>query len=137
MRYLAIDYGNKKVGIALSDATGIIARPLTTIFKEHIEKITDLITENNVNAIVIGLPLDSQGSMSAQVKRVLNFIKLLKKDIPADIKIFKVNESDSTSAAKNILLQNYSKKRRRIRGMDDAIAAAVFLQSFLNGPQRI
>ncbi len=79
MRYLAIDYGAKRTGLALCDAGETIATPLTTIHgqKQLIDKIAELIEAENVEAVVLGLPLNMDGSESAQTKVVRKFAERL------------------------------------------------------------
>ena len=86
MRYLAIDYGDKRTGLAICDSAETLATPLavTGERKGLLRKIADIVKNENVEAIVLGLPLSMDGSESSQTRRVLDFAEQLKQhlDIP-------------------------------------------------------
>ena len=79
MRYLAIDYGTKRTGLAICDQAETIASPLTVIQgqKELIKNISEVLAAANVDAVVLGLPLNMDGSEGPQAKLVLKFGKQL------------------------------------------------------------
>src|SRR5262249_48257580 len=91
MRVMALDYGERGVGVAVSDELQLIARPLTTIRREKqryaqfIERISELVAENEVATLVVGLPLNMDGSRGAAVKRVESFISDLQKSVSIPI----------------------------------------------------
>ena len=133
MRRLALDIGNKRIGVAVSDITGLYAFPLTTIFRKNIsndiEKLYQLIIEKEANELIIGLPLLLSGEEGAQVRLVKSFVNLLNKKI--DIPIFYVDERYSSVQAEDRLINagvSPSRNRKRI----DAAAAAIILQSYLD-----
>ena len=133
MKYLSLDYGDSKTGIAISDALGIIARPFATVRTETaVEHITDIVAEEGVSCIVVGLAVNSDGELSASADKAKAFAEKLKKFLDRSIEFRFVNEAFSTKSAQQIMLQNYNKKQRRKKGLDDAIAAAVILQQFLD-----
>ena len=81
-RVLGLDYGERRIGLAISDPLGIIAMPLTTIDRnktEHlISKISEIVSEKKITSIVVGLPLTLKGHYSKQTEIVLAFINKLK-----------------------------------------------------------
>lgn len=130
MRYLAIDYGNKRTGLAICDATETIVSPLAVIHgqKELLKKIQDVVEAENVESVVLGLPLNMDESQGPQAKRVLNFADLLKACI--NIPIHFQDERLSTFGAEEKLGAadfTRGKKKKRL----DAVAAAQILESFL------
>jgi putative Holliday junction resolvase len=130
-RIMGIDFGDSRIGIALSDPLGIMATPLTIITRteedEDIGAIIDIIRQNEVGRIVMGLPISMDGTIGKQAKKVKQFTaKLGKKvDIPMEFK----DERLSTVVAKN-LVQEVRKTDRKTRY--DAAAAALILQSYLD-----
>jgi putative Holliday junction resolvase len=130
MKYLAIDYGNKRTGLALCDKNETIASPLAvlTTGKDLLKKIADIVEAENVDAVVIGLPLNIDGSEGFQAKRAKQFAEQLKKQL--NITIHFQDERLSTFGAQEKLEQtNLSKKKKGYRL--DAVAAAQILQDFL------
>lgn len=130
MRYLAIDYGTKRTGLAICDSGETIVSPLTVIEgqKELLKKIAKVVERENVEAIVLGLPLNMTGSESAQTKLVLKFAGQLKDhlDIPVHLQDERLS---SFGAEEKLTPTNFTrgKKRKRL----DAIAAAEILEAFL------
>ena len=133
MRRLALDIGNKRIGVAVSDITGLYAFPLTTIYRKNIsndiEKLYQLIIEKEANELIIGLPLLLSGEEGAQVRLVKSFVNLLNKKI--DIPIYYIDERYSTVQAEDKLMNagiRSSKNQKKI----DSAAAAIILQSYLD-----
>ena len=132
-RILGLDYGERRIGLALSDPLGIIAKPLTVIDRQktadHISKISEIISERKVTSIVVGLPLTLKGQYSKQTEIVLDYIEQLKADLK--IPILTVDERLSSIAAKKSL-QEQSVKTGHEKGRVDETAAAIFLQEYLD-----
>lgn len=130
MRYLAIDYGNKRVGLAICDASQTIVSPLAVLEngKQLIKKIVDTIETENVGGIVIGLPLNMDDSQGPQAKLTQQFAERLKKH--TQIPIHFQDERLSTFAAEEKLSAIEYKGKKRKRRLD-AFAAAEILQTFL------
>ena len=132
-RILAIDYGSKKIGLALSDPLRIIAKPFNTInnisYDNLLNYLKNMILEYSINEIVIGLPITLKNSFSAQTIIVKEFIELLKNDL--SIKITVVDERLSSIEAKKSLIQQGIKTGHNKKEIDKT-AAAIFLQSYLN-----
>ncbi len=130
MRYLAIDYGDKRTGLAICDATETIVSPLMVIHdqKDLLKKIKDIVADEKVEAIVLGLPLNMDDSQGPQVKRIFNFADQLKAFI--NIPIHFQDERLSTFGAEEKLAAadfTRGKKKKRL----DAVAAAQILDAFL------
>lgn len=128
MRYLAIDYGLKRIGLAICDPSEIIASPLTVIKNSDklIDEIAKIIDSESVEALVIGLPLNMDGSVGPQAEITQKFAQQLEKAV--DIPIHFQDERLSTFAAEQKLNAADIKKTR---APIDAIAAAQILEDFL------
>jgi putative Holliday junction resolvase len=131
MRYLAIDYGIRRTGLAICDAAETIASPLAVIEvrKELTKKIADLVKSENVGAVVLGLPLNMDDSTGPQAKLVLQFAGQLKQYI--DIPVYFQDERLSSFAAEEKMAAAGIKKGRKRKPLD-AVAAAEILQAFLD-----
>lgn len=130
MRVMAIDYGKKRVGIALSDPLGVIAQPLTSIKvksqKELFRQIIKIIQESEVGLIIIGNPLSHKGEATEMSDEISRFIKRLKKRINTEIKLW--DERFTSQYAMNILKAMKVKKQK---GLVDQVAASIMLDEFL------
>ena len=130
MRYLAIDYGGKRTGLAICDEGEAISSPLQALAtgKNLINEIVEVITEQNVGAVVIGLPLNMDDTEGPAAKCAHRFGSKLKKCI--DIPIYFHDERLSSFDAERKLAGQMTRKKKKAR--IDAIAAATILQSFLD-----
>jgi len=130
MRYLAIDYGTKHTGLAICDPAETIASPLTVIEgqKELLKKIADIVDAENVEAVVLGLPLNMDDSTGPQAKLIFEFADQLKNllDIPIH---FQDERLSSFSAEEKLASADFTRKKKKKRL--DAIAAAQILEAFL------
>ena len=130
---LALDVGERRVGIAISDPTGLLASPLGHVERgpTDVQDIIDVAERNGATEIVVGLPLTMSGESGAQAGRVRAFIRDLRSR--TDLPVHTVDERLSTVQARR-LLTNMGGGRRatRDRGRIDAAAAAVILQSYLD-----
>lgn len=130
---LAIDYGKKKLGIAISDDKRIFAVPVTTIYAEkmplQVDSIIKLKTHYNFTSIVLGIPLNLIDEETAQSKIVRNFAHELDKKINLPIVLY---DEKFTSKIANNILKAQGVKRRIRNEEDDKIAASVLLQSLLD-----
>ncbi|MGC8804863.1 MAG: Holliday junction resolvase RuvX [Candidatus Ratteibacteria bacterium] len=130
-RVLALDLGEKRIGVAISDQYRTIARGLGTIEvngKEH-EKIKEIVKKYNVARIVYGIPLRNDGSLSARAEKMLSFVSKLRNMLK--VEFIPWDERMTTVEAENILLMAdlSRKKRKKIR---DKLAAQIILQSYLD-----
>lgn len=137
MRVLSLDMGERRVGIAISDPTATLARPLQVLArasrKEDFAAIAALVAEHDVGLVVVGQPLSLDGTEGPQARRVARYAAALADALPVEVVSW--DERFSTARADEILRQNRKeKKKRRARadGEIDAIAAAVILQSYLD-----
>ncbi len=130
MRYLAIDYGDKRTGLAICDHAETIASPLAVIQgqKDLLKKIADVVETENVEAIVMGLPLNMDDSQGPQVKLVFKFADQLKEHLSIPIH-FQDERLSTFGAEEKLAAADFTrgKKKKRL----DAIAAAEILEAFL------
>ena len=130
-RTLGIDYGDTRIGIAVSDPLKIISKPLRTLKNNDnfLTELQNIIKEKNVDAIVVGYPIGMKGQVTKQTKKVDSFIKLLAENIK--IKISKVDERLSSVSASNSLILQGIKTGYNKELIDDT-SAAIILQEFLD-----
>lgn len=132
-RVLALDVGERRIGVALSDPTRTLASPLTTIRavprSTALKRILTLIRDYEVTALVIGLPLTMNGDVGPQATLVQQFVDELRPLI--DIPIFFVDERLTTVAAERMMIDLKIKPEQR-RARIDEVAASIILQDFLD-----
>lgn len=133
MRTIALDYGTKRIGVAISDEMMVIAQPLEYIpaepFAEFLERLRKLIREKEVDLILVGLPRNMDGSYGPAALKVQEFVAVLKETIGMPIKTW--DERLTSAQANRFLLQaNVSRKQRKEKV--DKMAAAILLQSYLD-----
>ncbi|MDJ0644537.1 MAG: Holliday junction resolvase RuvX [Flavobacteriaceae bacterium] len=135
-RILAIDYGKKRTGIAVTDELQIIASGLTTVPTETIVQfLTEYIAKEQVELIIIGEPkqLDNRPSESEELIRP--FIATLKKTFP-EIPVKRIDERFTSKLAVQTMIDSgLKKKQRRKKGLVDEISATIILQSYLYSNQ--
>lgn len=133
MRCLALDVGEKRIGIAISDEEGRLARPLEVVLRRQgpasFHRVAEIIAANQVAMLVVGLPLLSGGSEGKQVHSTTAYVAGLKAHV--DLPTVYWDERESTLRAAQILADNQRTRRRR-RRTEDAVAAAVILQDCLD-----
>ena len=139
MRAISLDVGDKTIGVALSDMLGITANGLMTIdrigIRKDADKVLNLVKEHGCDTIVIGLPLNLDGSDSVQTQKVRDFRKMLENKMMStgvkDIRVVFQDERFTTKIAENVLIEaDVSRKKRR--QVIDKQAAVIILQSFLD-----
>ena len=129
-RSLGLDVGDKRIGVALSDPEGILASPLTIVSRSDervdIEAIVDIVDQNQVGRIIVGLPRSMEGSIGEQAEKVKDFVNELRKHTEAPLEFR--DERLTTVSAKRLMrgVRKIGKTR------DDAIAAALILQGYLD-----
>jgi len=132
-RILAIDYGDKKVGLALSDPMKIIAKPYKTIINDSKESllndIIQIIKLKDIDEIVVGLPKTLKNTYSEQTYKVKDFIDYITSSL--DINIAIVDERLSSIEAKRSLINQGIKTGHNKKDVD-MTAAALFLQNYLD-----
>lgn len=133
MRILAVDPGEKRLGIAISDPTGTIANPLIIIKhvarKNDAKTIVNLAEQNGAQQIVVGQALDTEGMPTKQSRSAEKLAEAIRSQTDLDVVLW--DESGSTLTARDALIKLGIKKRKRQNHLDD-IAATVILQSYLD-----
>lgn len=133
-RIMGLDVGDKTIGVALSDLFGWTAQGLETIrrigIKRDLQRIEQIIEENDVNKIVVGLPKNMNGTIGPQSEKVLEFNERMKKRFE-NIEIITWDERLTTVAAERSLIEaDVSRKKRK--KVIDKIAAVYILQGYLD-----
>ncbi len=129
-RTLALDVGNRRIGVAVSDVTKLLAKPLGVIDRkaeDALARVLALLREQDADEIVVGLPIHADGRASEQSHLVRQFADALASQVAVPVKY--VDERHSTQDAKAIIAEQ---KRHKQPIHDDAIAAAVILQRYLD-----
>lgn len=133
MRILALDVGEKRIGVALSGALNLITQGLETIKrtsdKETLAKIKELIKQHDVGKIIVGMPLNMDGSKGPSARSMEDFISLMKKDI--EVSVETVDERLTTAQGERMLLEADVSRKKRKRSIDK-IAAQLILQTYLD-----
>ena len=133
MRILAVDHGEKRIGLAISDLTGTIANPLTVI--RHVSRAIDaaqvaaLAAEHDTGLIIVGQSFDEDGQPNPAGRRAARFAKALQEQSNMPIELW--DESFSTQNARAARIQMGVSRKQRA-GHLDQIAATVILQSYLD-----
>ena len=131
-RILGLDYGDSRIGLATSDPNKIIASPLYTIQNKGADKLKikldSIIVENDIESLVLGLPISMTGKDTIQTEKVREFSKFLECfNIPINMQDERLS---SLSAKKSLIEQNV--KTGHNKHLIDSTAAAIFLQQFLD-----
>lgn len=133
-RILGLDIGEKRIGVAISDPDGILATPLSIIdYTDSIkamEEIVGIVSKQGVGLVVVGLPRSLSGSLGVQAEKVQEFIDGLKSRLGVPIEVR--DERFSTMLARRLLRGADRKAKDRRKTRDDAAAAAVILQAYLD-----
>ena len=132
MRYLGLDIGDRWIGVALSDPSAKLASPLTILKRSDdiadMEAIVSIIKKHDVGLVIVGLPRMLNGSLGIQSQKVEVFTRQLQDmlDVPVEFR----DERLTTVSARRLMRTSGIKKSKRKR--DDAMAAAIILQAFLD-----
>jgi len=130
---MALDIGDKKIGVAMSDPEGVLATPLVTIIRlndsEAIDSICKLVSKYKVGHVVVGLPYSLDGSMGTQAEKVCAFARKLSQSLQVDIRM---QDERLSSAAADRLLSEAGVKKGHKKSVRDAAAAAFILQGYLD-----
>jgi putative Holliday junction resolvase len=134
MRILALDHGTKRIGVAVSDETKTIAQPLEYILAEpfagFLGRLKILLVEKEVDLVLIGLPRNMDGSYGPAAQKVEAFVAVLRSAITVPVKTW--DERLTSSQANRILIQGNVRRDKRKEKVDK-MAAAILLQSYLDG----
>ena len=134
MRYLGLDLGTKTLGVAITDTTGLIARPLKVIhfpkedYETALRELQNILDEYDISKIALGLPKNMDGTVGFASKRSLKFKEMI--ESMTDIPVTLVDERLTTVLAENILLEaDISRKKRK--SVIDGVAAVLILETLL------
>ncbi|WP_277218658.1 Holliday junction resolvase RuvX [Peptoniphilus vaginalis] len=132
-KILGLDVGDVWIGVAISDALILTAQPLMTIKRESnkiaYEKIHEIIKENNVKKVVVGLPKNMNNTIGPQSEKVIKFAEKLKNKFKVEIEY--VDERMTTLMAEQVLIEGSVRRENRKKYIDK-IAATYILQSYLD-----
>ncbi len=129
MRIMGLDVGEKRIGVAVSDSLGYIAQGISVVKREDIEELKKIVSDYDIEKIVVGLPKNMDGSIGEQAKKVLTFIEDLKKEI--DLPILTWDERLTTKEAEGVLLKADLSRAKR-KKVIDKLAAVLILQGYLD-----
>ena len=136
---MALDVGDARIGVALSDALRMFAHPHSAVErtseKKALAEILELVTKEDVSEIIVGVPHELSGAVGEQAKKVLVFIESLKAALIAnpslsDVQVKLWDERLTTAQAEKIIMGSKLKNRERSRALD-RISAALILESYL------
>ena len=132
-RILALDVGEARIGVAVSDSLGIIAQPHSVIAASSLDRdaaaVRDLVAETAAVRVVVGVPLDLEGKSGPQAHKVLAFVERLRQAV--DVEVVTQDERYSTAAAERALRQAGVKHKKR-KNVVDQVAAQHILQTYLD-----
>ena len=133
MRYLGLDVGDRRIGMALSDETATLATPLPTFVRvgprQDVRRVAELARRHEAGAVVVGLPLNMDGSRGPQAEKVLRFCEELRK--ASGVPVHTLDERLTSVAAEEILAERGVAPKER-KAKVDAVAATLILQEYLD-----
>jgi putative Holliday junction resolvase len=133
MRVLGLDVGDRRIGVALSDALGLTAQPLTVLVRRgpsvDLEAIRELVVRHEARAVVIGLPLTLRGAQGPQAQKVVAFSEALRGRLEVPVQL--VDERLTTVQGTRILREAGVSRQKR-KAVIDQMAAQLILQQFLD-----
>lgn len=131
MRVIALDVGEKRIGVAASDPLGRTAQPLETIKRDErfAERLEKLITELGAERLIVGLPLSMDGSEGAQAGAVRRFVKEIEGKLKIPVTFL---DERLSSREANSLIAEGGRRPGRERGVTDRVAAALILRAYLD-----
>lgn len=134
MRILALDFGTQRVGIAMSDELNLIAHPVCVLSMKKgtthfLEELKRLVEEKQIHEILVGLPVNMNGTMGSTAKKALEFAEEIKGAFSVPVKIW--DERLTTQQGERLLIEKDVSRRRR-RQVIDSLAAQILLQGYLD-----
>ena len=131
-RILAIDYGQKRTGIAVTDTLQMIANGLATVETKELEKfIVDYVAKEDVSVIVVGKPTQMNGEDSENMKRIEPFFNRLKKLFPEKEITYYDERFTSVLAHQTMVQSGIGKKARQNKALVDKISATIILEDYM------
>ena len=132
-RVLAVDYGERRVGLALSDPAGLIAQGLDTLktagTDQTLQSIVDIVTAEQVREVILGLPVHMDGTPGEMAGKVEAFAEQLRRRVTCDVRTW---DERLTSVSARRAMQEMGSKTRGDKGRMDRIAATLLLQNYLD-----
>jgi len=133
-RWLGLDLGHVRIGVALSDPLGLTAQPLTVLksagTQKDIAAIGELVIKHEVTQVIVGLPLNMDGTESSTTKKVREFTAKLAERL--NVPVFFVDERLTSKQAERVMIEGDVRREKRKEKIDQ-VAAALLLQSALGG----
>jgi putative holliday junction resolvase len=133
MRILALDHGTKRIGLAVSDETGVIALPLEFLaaqpLPDFLDRLKEIIDSKRVEEILVGIPRNMNGSYGPAAAKALEFVAALKTMLTIPIKTW--DERLTSVQANRVLIETGMRRDKRKQRVDQT-AAAILLQSYLD-----
>ena len=133
MRVLALDFGSKRIGIAVSDSLGITVRPVETIQRSSVERdiarLKFLVEELEAEAVVVGMPLRMDGTVGDAARNAMRFIERLQTKL--DVAVFTQDERLTSYEAEQMMIERGLGREQR-RARSDEFAAMIILQDYLS-----
>jgi putative Holliday junction resolvase len=134
---LGLDFGERRIGVAASDPLGLIARPVSvlerTSLAEDVARIGQLAQRRRAETIIVGLPLNMNGSAGPAARRARRFASALRRQLGVEVELW--DERLTTAEAERTLIAADARRKRR-REVRDGMAAALILQSYLEARRR-
>lgn len=133
-KYIALDIGDVRIGVAKSDALGIVASPLEVINRKKtksVKRIIEICEEQNTFKVVVGIPKSLDGTEKRQAEKVREYIAKLKKNCDK-FEFFEVDERYTTVTADRLLIEMNVSGALNKRAVVDKMAAAIILQNYLD-----
>ncbi len=131
---MALDVGDKTIGVAISDPLGTIAQGLTTIKRnsnqKDLERIKEIVNQYKVEIIIVGLPKNMDGSIGPQGQKVLKFADFLKENFEIPVMLW--DERLTTVEAERVLIEKANVSRKKRKKVIDKLAAVLILQGYLD-----
>ncbi len=135
MKFLAIDYGQRRIGIAASDPTGTVVRGVTTIDRKVCENLNKtlqtILEEERPEKLIVGLPLDHNDEETDMCKEIRKFIIKLTEKLSITIPVDFQDESFSSVRTQQLMIKSSSRKKRSKKGNIDRIAACIILEDYI------
>lgn len=134
MRLLALDYGKRRTGVAVTDTMQLIAGPLTTVdTPKLLTWLKDYFGREEVERVIMGLPVQTTGMPSENQQRVRQFAALFRKTFPEVPLEFHDERFTSVMAHQTMLASGIGKQKRQDKALVDEISACIILQSYMEG----
>lgn len=137
MRILGIDFGEKRIGLALSDPLGFTAQGLETVLRQNkaqvLKDLKTLCQERQVSEVVIGLPINMDGTIGPKAKEILELVPKMEKEFAVPVKTW---DERLTSRQAGRLMIDEGLSRQKQRAQSDRLAATLILQGYLESKRR-